>query len=137
MLGGQIECPYQHWIVGLAGNDAGFGHLVEHTERVERFLRFLTDWTRQICRLMLDSPAEMILSGDNFDGTITHPKLFNKYCVPFFREFTADLRGRGKSLASHIDGEPLPLLGAFPESGIDVAECFTPSPMTRATLAQA
>jgi len=137
VLGGRIECPYQHWLVRLAGYEAGFAHLVEHTERVERFLRFLTDWTRQICRLMLDSPAEMILSGDNFDGTITHPRLFRKYCVPFFREFTADLHGRGKWLASHIDGEPLPLLGAFPESGIDVAECFTPSPMTRATLAQA
>ncbi len=113
VLGGRIECPYQHWIVRLAGYEAGFVHLVEHTERVERFLRFLTDWTRQICRVMLDSPAEMILSGDNFDGTITHPRLFRKYCVPFFQEFTADLHRRGKWLASHIDGDPLPLLGAF------------------------
>jgi hypothetical protein len=136
VLGGKLECPYQHWLIRLAGYETAFAHLHDLTARVERFLRFLTDWTRQVYRVMLDSPAEVILSGDNFDGTITHPKLFQKYCVPFFQEFASELHKRGKWLASHIDGDPLPLLQIFPESGIDIAESLTPAPMTHASLVE-
>ena len=137
VLGGKIECPYQHWLLRLTGYETAFAHLHDCTERTERFLRALTDWTREVYRVMLDSPAEVILSGDNFDGTITHPKLFRRYCVPFFQEFTSELHKRGKWLASHIDGEPSPLLQVFTESGIDIAESFTPAPMTRAPLTEA
>jgi len=137
VLGGKIECPFQHWLVILTGYETAFAHLQDHTERVERFLRFLTDWTRQVCRVMVDSPAELILCGDNLSGIITTPSLFRTYCVPFYQEFAAALHGRGKWLASHFDGEPAPLLDVFPESGVDVAECFTPAPMTRASLTEA
>jgi hypothetical protein len=137
VLGGPIECPYQRWLIGLTGYETAFSHLADYPERVERFFRFLTDWTCNVYQLMMDSPAQVILSGDNFDGTITPPRLFRKYCVPFFQEFTAQLHRRGKLLASHIDGDAFPLLEAFPESGVDIAECFTPAPMTRASLAEA
>lgn len=86
--------------------------------------------------MMLDLP-EVILSGDNFDGMITPPKLFRQYCVPFFQEFTTELHKRGKWLVSHIDGESPPLLQVFPKSGIDIAESFMPAPMTRVPLIEA
>jgi uroporphyrinogen-III decarboxylase len=137
VLGGKIECPYQHWLVRLTGYETAFAHLHDFGARTERFLRFLTDWTREVYRVMVDSPAEVILSGDNFDGRITHPGLFRKYCAPFFKEFASELHERGKWLASHIDGDPLPLLQVFPESGIDIAESLAPAPMTRAELTDA
>ena len=137
VLAGPIECPYQRWLVQLTGYETGFAHLSEHTDRVERFLRFLNDWTWASCRILLDSPAEVVLCGDNLDGTITPPRLFSKYCVPFYREFSTALHQRGKWLASHMDGESAPLLPVFAESGIDIAECFTPAPMTRATVVEA
>lgn len=137
VMGTRLESPYQSWLIRMVGYENGFAHLYEHTERVERFLRFLTDWTRQTCRMMWESPAELLLANDNLSGQITPPKFFRKYLLPFYQEFSEELHRRGKWLAVHFDGDPAPLLSAFPESGVDVAECFTPAPMTRATLAEA
>lgn len=137
VLSGRVECPFQNWLLRMAGYETGFAHLMDHTERVERFLRFLTDWTLDVCKVVVASPAEMILSGDNFSGIITHGRLFRTYCLPYLQAFSADLHARGKWLASHIDGETASLLQVFAESGVDVAECFTPWPMTQTTLAQA
>ena len=137
VMGTRLESPYQSWLIRMAGYETGFAHLYDHTERVERFLRFLTDWTRQTCRIMWESPAEVMLASDNLSGSITPPRFFRKYLVPFYQEFSGELHKRGKWLAVHFDGEAAPLLSAFPESGVDVAECFTPAPMTRVTLAEA
>jgi hypothetical protein len=137
VMGGKLECPFQSWLIRLTGYETGLLHLHDHTARVEEFLRFLTDWTREYYRIMLDSPAELLLSVDHFDGTITHPKLFRQYCLPIMQELTGAAHQHGKWVASHFDGEPMPLLNVFAESGVDVAECFTPAPLTRAPLAEA
>lgn len=38
VLGGKIECPYQHWLIRLAGYETAFVHLHDWTERTERCL---------------------------------------------------------------------------------------------------
>ena len=53
--------------------------------------------------------------------------------VPWFREASEFLHQKGKFAYAHIDGEMKKLIPMFLETGIDVAEAFTPQPMTSVT----
>jgi len=39
-----------------------------------------------------------MLSNDNVSGPITPPKYFTRYCVPYYRQFAAELHKRDKCL---------------------------------------
>src|SRR3989304_1136183 len=68
---------------------------------------------------------------------MTSPSLFEKYFAPYSRELSGLLHKKGKLLGTHLDGEPKPLLGLIPGSGLDVVEAFTPAPMFHCTVGDA
>lgn len=129
--------PLQDMMVTYAGIEKTFFELFDHPKEAEQLLAALGDLNRRGLRVALDSPAEVIISNDNFDGEITNPNLFLKYCAPYFREIAPLVHARGKLLASHLDGDPAPLLNVFHTVGIDIVDCFTPAPMTNVTTGEA
>jgi len=64
----------------------------------------------------------------NFDGMITSPALFRRYCIPFMQRMADLVHARGRLLASHMDGDMKPLLDLIPQTGLDVVESFSPAP---------
>jgi len=130
-------CPMDQLMQIYLGYEKFGYELYDHPKEMEHFLGVLTEQGKEFQKLAVESPAEIIRCGGNWDSSIISPSLFKKYFVPFFREFSEALHSKGKFLQSHTDGDMKNLLRVFLDSGIDIAECFTPYPATKVTLADA
>ncbi len=115
---------------------------------VERTVRFLFRYKREVEDLMDDikasndrfyealapSPVEIFNLGENIDCRITSPKLFEEYCVPYYRERSDYLHKYGKYVHIHVDGWAKPILPLLRETGLDGVEALTVEPVGDMTL---
>jgi len=83
----------------------------------------------ELVDLVCQSPAEVIIMGDNFSGDIQPPHFFKKWSEPFYREAISRIRAAGKFSAVHIDGRLKGILRCFAELGASCADAVTPAPM--------
>lgn len=79
--------------------------------------------------LLVQSPAEVIIMGDNFSSDIQPRAFFDEWSRPFYTEAIARVHAAGKFAAVHIDGRLRGTLGMFRELGADCADAVTPVPM--------
>ncbi len=135
--GRSAYCPMHQIMRYYLGYEKFCYELYDHPKEIEHFLEVFTEERREIVRLAAESPTEFVRSGGNWDSSIISPSLFKKYFAPYFREFSEALHPKCKILGAHTDGEMKGLLRVFLDSGIDVAEAFTPYPMTECTLSKA
>jgi hypothetical protein len=82
----------------------------------------------------LDSPAEVVLLGANYDDAITYPPFFESHIMPWLRKASDRLHRAGRLLLTHTDGENRGLLSLLRQSGFDIADSVCPAPMTKVTL---
>lgn len=115
---------------------------------VERTIRFLFRYKREVEDLMEDikasndrfykvlahSPVEILNLGENIDSRITSPKLFERYCIPYYQERSDYLHKHGKYVHIHIDGWAKPILPLLKETGLDGVEALTVEPVGDITL---
>ncbi len=150
---------FQHWLdteIGEGGIGAGFASLaaspMQHIQRefldATEFYYFYNDHAREIAaltgsleihydrmlRLMLDSPAEAIQWGGNYDDMITYPAYFAKEIQPWLRKAGSAFKSNGQITFSHCDGENHGLMELLPDSGFCVAEAICPWPMTKVRI---
>jgi len=83
---------------------------------------------------VLDSPAEIILSGANYDSFLTWPAFFAKYITPYLKEQADKTHSKNKYLLTHTDGENKGLIKEYNASSIDIADSICPAPMTSLTF---
>ena len=102
----------------------------------ESFGRRLDPFFEALLDATIRCSAEVVYWGGNYDQDITWPAFFTDAMVPWIRRASDRLHAAGKLLLSHTDGENLKLLPFYGAAGIDVAQSFCPSPMTRLTLRQ-
>jgi len=111
-----------------------------HHDRPD-FLRRLLYVLDQQMLMILDEIADFswpyVEFPDNLHGLMTNPKLFREFCLPDYHRYTTLLHHQGKKVGSHTDGNVKPLLGLLQESGLDVCESFSPSPLTPCTFEEA
>lgn len=101
--------------------------LYKLAERMEPFFDAVLD-------AVLQSDAEVIYWGSNYDENITWPPFFKDEIVPWLKKVSKRVHHAGKLLLTHTDGENKALLPIYPYCGIDVAESVCPYPMTACTL---
>ena len=129
-------CPMHEILRSYLGYERGCYELYDHPREVRHLWEVLTEQKNKIQDICVNSPAELVSCGANFDSAIISPSLFGEYFLPYFRRFSQLLHEQAKILISHTDGEMKGLLEVFLETGIDVAEAFTPCPMTKLTLTE-
>ncbi|HUX22832.1 MAG TPA: uroporphyrinogen decarboxylase family protein [Spirochaetia bacterium] len=129
--------PFQHAVLDYLGEEFCFFEMYDHPARVERLLELLTDVSRRYVKLALGSNAQLLEFAENYDGMITNPVLFRRYCMPHLKWASETIHAHGRSLACHIDGDVSNLLAEISESGIDVVESFSPWPLTSLRLRDA
>ena len=83
----------------------------------------------QCIDMVCQSPAEVIIMGDNFSGDIQPPSFFQEWSEPFYKEAIRRVREAGKYSAVHIDGRLKGILRSFAEIGASCADAVTPGPM--------
>jgi len=129
--------PMYRIIQDLIGYNQAYFHLHDEKERVLHLYEVLRAHALEVQRVVVDSPARLVLHGEHFDTQFTPPWLFRTYLLPYFQPFADQLHARGKTLVCHADADTSSLLELIKESGFDMAECFVTSPMVPVTLEEA
>ena len=111
--------------------------LYDHKNKFDEIVEFIEVSLNKVHELCLDSPALFVNHGGNFDSTVLGPELFEAYFVPYLSKFAEKLHSKNKFLVVHVDGEMKNLMDLFPLTNSDVAEGFTPSPMTQVSFHEA
>jgi hypothetical protein len=121
--------PFMDLLINYMGIKKLAYEVHRNRRRLEAILEVMAERKREICRVIADSPAEMVLLGDNIDEVLIGPKLFERYCLPFYQEYSEILHRSGKIVGSHMDGRLKRLKGLIKESGLDFLHGFTPPPV--------
>lgn len=130
-------------IVYLPLGYSAIGHLMHYWMGVERLIYAAADWPGllgdtveavnqnqlELVDLACQSPAEVIILGDNFSSDLQPPSFFTRWSRAFYQEAVARLHRAGKYVAVHIDGRLAGALRMIAETGADCADAVTPKPM--------
>ncbi len=108
----------------------------DHPDELAALAASMDRWFREMFDALVESPAEVIFLGANYDETITYPPFFEQHILPWLADL-ADLAHRhGKFLLTHTDGENEGLLDLYRRCRFDIADSICPAPMTKRTLAR-
>ena len=111
-----------------------FVELHENPDELKGLARGIKGYCDKIFTAASGCPADIILSGANYDSAITTPPFFREFIAPELTRQSKILREKGKFLATHADGENDGLLEMIKDCGVDLADSICPAPMTRKTL---
>lgn len=130
-------------LVYLPFGYSAVGQLLHYWMGVEATTYAIADWPHAVreyvesvnannlecIRMLAQSPAEVVILGDNFSGDVQSPGFFGEWSAAFYREAVAILHAAGKYAAVHIDGRLRGALRMIAETGADCADAVTPAPM--------
>jgi hypothetical protein len=132
------DVPFHYFLLHLAGYNHAYFEMVDHPGEFERLIAVMEQVERErLWPVVAGSSARLILHGVHFDSQMTPPHMFRKYITPYYKDFSALLRSRGKSLAWHADDDSKDILAEVKDAGFDMAECFCTAPMVEVTLQEA
>lgn len=78
--------PLQKMLIELAGPERLFLDLNDNRHLVEDLLCSIEKKLDEAFTIAVGSSAEVIWQPDNITGDMTQPKLFSKYCLPFYNK---------------------------------------------------
>lgn len=129
--------PFQQILLDYVGEVSLFYLLHDNPQLVEKMVALLDQQLIEAIHKLAGLSWPYIEFPDNIDGVMTNPRLFKKYCLPYYQRYTEILHGQGKKVGTHGDGNEKPILSLLAESGLDVCESFTPAPVTECTFEEA
>ena len=133
--GSGVEPPFEDAVkyLGVAGLER---EKSEHSGQFAELLEALEQRTERLLSLVEESPAEFISVGE-IGGSLT-PEHFREYYLPFYRKYLPRLHEKGKICALDIRTSGLKAFkDLIPQTGIDVIEGFSPSPVGDLPLEEA
>lgn len=123
-----MQAVMRYWI----GYEKFFFELHDHPAQVEHLYELEKALAAKKLQILGESPVEIPMLCANWSDEF-HTPVFNKYFLPWLREASEYLHTRGKLTQVHTDGEMKRLIPLFPDTGVDVAEAWSPAPMTSVT----
>jgi hypothetical protein len=131
--------PMQMLMIDWVGSEGGrfYYHRVDYPDLLEELYRALCKSREPLYEIAARSPAPIVMCGDNVDGVLVTPKLFETYFMPVYEAQAAALHRSGKLMAVHMDGRLNALKALIARSPIDIVEAFHPPPMGDLALGEA
>jgi hypothetical protein len=131
--------PMQMLMIDWVGSEGGrfYYHLADHPDLVEGLYGALSRSREPLYEIAAQAPAPVVLCGDNVDGVLVSPKLFQKYFMPVYEAQARALHAQGKLMAVHMDGRVSNLKDLIGETEIDIVEALHPPPMGDLPLSEA
>jgi uroporphyrinogen-III decarboxylase len=96
----------------------------------------VNDNNLELIDLLAQSPAEVIIMGDNFSSDLQPPAFFEEWSARYYAEAVRRLHATGKCVAVHIDGRLRGALRMIRDTGADCGDAITPTPMGDLTPAE-
>lgn len=110
---------------------------MENQDEVLKLYDALVEKRREVYPILAQSPAEIVNYGGNVTVQIIGPSVFEQYYLPHYHELADALKGTGKKLGCHFDGDCRVIEDLIAATPLDYIEAFTPAPDTDMTLAEA
>ncbi|MCL5108476.1 MAG: hypothetical protein M1401_06375 [Chloroflexi bacterium] len=131
--------PMQMLMIDWVGSEGGrfFYHLMDYPEVVEDLYRAISRSRERMYAISAQSPASIVMCGDNVDGFLAVPRIFEKYFLPEYEKEAALVHAAGKVMAVHMDGRLGALKDLIARSPVDIVEAFHPLPMGDLPLGEA
>jgi len=133
--GAAISClphsPMQMLMIDWVGSEGGrfFYHHADYPDLVEELYCALCKSRESLYEIAARAPARVVLCGDNVDGVLVTPRLFQDYFMPVYEKQGKVLHERGKLMAVHMDGRLGVLKDLIAKTPIDIVEGLHPPPM--------
>jgi uroporphyrinogen-III decarboxylase len=108
--------------------------MFDHPEKLQELADKISLSFHQALDIGLNSEAEILRVGSNYDSMIENPSYFAEHILPVMKKCAEKIHARGKYLLSHTDGENSGLLDLYVDCGIDIADSVCPAPMTRVSF---
>ena len=123
--------PMQMLMIDWVGSEGGrfFIHHAKYPDLVEDLYRAISKSREPMYEIAAKSPADIIWCGDNIDGVLVNPRLFEKYFMPEYEKMAKICHEHGKLLAVHMDGRVGVLKDLIAQTSIDIIEALHPPPM--------
>jgi hypothetical protein len=83
------------------------------------------------------SPADILQLGDNIYSDVVGRERFQRYLMPEYAKIMARIKGTGKLLAVHMDGNLKSLQADIADAAFDIVEAMTPPPMGDVSIREA
>lgn len=119
------KSPWQKMLIEVAGVERLSYDFHDNRSLVEDLLSVMEKKLDELYRIYAESPAEIIWIPDNLTGNLTEPKIFEKYCLPFYNRQAKLVHEKNKILMVHMDGKLKCLKDLIRKTHIDVIESFT------------
>jgi hypothetical protein len=131
--------PMQMLMIDWVGSEGGrvFYHQADHPDLIEGLYRALCKSREPLYEIAAQSAAPVVLCGDNVDGVLVTPRLFERSFMPVYEAQARVLHRAGKLMAVHMDGRLNVLKHLIARTPIDIVEAFHPPPMGDLPLGEA
>lgn len=100
-------------------------HLHDHPKELEELIHLIGEKQDEIFRIAACSPAKIVHSDDSLTSDYVGPRLYKKYCLPFYNRQGKLLHQNNKFYAVHMDGKLKCLQDFIKETKVDLIESFT------------
>lgn len=137
VLNSNFCVPFIQFAKTDAGYENGFLMWMDHREEVDAYIQALFNQFLQGYRVLADGPADVIATGDNMDGFMISPPIFEEYAIPFYQEAKKICAARSKLFEGHWCGRTQNLLPLVPGCGLDIVEAIVSKPMADITISEA
>jgi hypothetical protein len=125
-------CPAHHLMLEFCGYENFFLHMFDFPEKVDSLINhFERIYRRDIWPVVCGLNAELILHGAHFSSQMTPPPIFEKYFLPYFKEFNELMHSHNKKVIWHADAEMGNLLDLVIEAGFDGTDCLICEPLVK------
>lgn len=135
-LSAMFASPGHYLVKELMAVDTFYYEMIDNPDEMDEFVESIRPFWQKLFDAALHSPAEVVLTGANYDSAVTAPSMFRHYITDELRAQSELLHKAGKFLATHTDGENIGILEEYPKARIDIADSICPAPMTKIPLAK-
>lgn len=111
-----------------------FYESIDYPDEMEELAAGISKFYEKVFDIVADCPADIVMSGANYDSSITTPPFFRRHILPSLKKQADVLHSKGKYLLTHTDGENRGLVELYRECGFDIADSICPEPMTSLSL---
>ena len=131
--------PMQMLMIDWIGSEGGrfYIHHAKYPDLVEELYEAISKNRQAMYEIAAKSPAPVSMCGDNIDGVLVNPRLFEKYFMPEYEKEAKVLHEHGKLMYVHMDGRINNIKHLVAKTPIDIIEALHPPPMGDLPLSEA
>jgi len=131
------KSPVQEMLYQLMGLEQFAADYQERRDLFDSLHATMVARYEELYEFAAASPAEILQLGDNIYSDVVGRERFQKFLMPEYAKITSRLKGTGKLLAVHMDGNLKSLEADIAAAQFDIVEAMTPPPMGDLSIREA